>query len=185
MVVSPEMGISVVALLISFLVLYKNHLQDANIQTYLGDSIGIVRHTHNNGNSVQLACVFANLGAKVGAINRLSLKIFDAQNRCYHFGWKQFIKHTDGINVSGQEGVRAIPVLGKDVCFQRIQFSSGKFDWKNGTYKLVLNGWCNTKCSSEPNIFVDHTFELDSTDSTMLAENPQSAPDVHSIFFNS
>jgi len=177
------MDISILALLISFYALYKNRLERADIHIYLGDSLGIVRHNIRSTSTIQLACVLANLGAKVGVLNRLVLKIHDDKGNCHNFMWHQFIKHEDVDIVNGLGEVHPIPVLGKDVCFQRIEFEGEELRWTAGTYKLELNGWYNINCSSGPNILVRQSFTVDENDQLLLAA-PTSHASAKKFLFN-
>lgn len=166
-------GISLIAILISCFTLYNNFLKRAAITIHLGDSLDIVIHTHSNFNSIQLACVFANSGSQLGAVNKLALKIHTPSEETHILNWNYFVKHKEGHKAYAEENARTIPVLGKSVAFQRIQFRGNTFAWVPGNYKIELLGWESTDCTSRNNLLSSQHFSLSLNESQGLSIKPQ------------
>ncbi len=150
-----SIGISLLALAISFLTLYRTHLMQARVKVSPGDSIDIVRPIYNSiaHDSIQVACTFTNDGAQTGVIEKLAVILHPTDKPPILFNWSIFFSYQDGHRTVPKEKVHSLPILARQTHFEGVQFSiADQVDWAPGKYRLELLGWSNRTCEKEPNL---------------------------------
>jgi len=91
-----NIGGAILGLIGTTYALYEIFLQRVKIELYPANNISLAVSRKGFNSKFHLGCNLANKTSKLGAVQRLEVKVINPKNEVYRFRWKLFYEYQSG-----------------------------------------------------------------------------------------